>query len=268
MICLIEILKSQGIELGRYKIHLATTGREGSSPLDAFLQDTFKEWQEEQNANNFQCDTVISLIFFGIDQWLFAGVYRILGVEKVENRFMYKTDLYPSQNDLVGRIIVRFKRDFRQSYLLGENYGHQLEVAKILELPFTFEDFKGYKNFLLTHKDLQLIVNRCKESWRAALSSVGGVYLIVDTNTGKMYVGSAYGEGGIWSRWNNYAGEGHGNNTELVELLEREGREYAEHFQYAILEIADRQDTKEQVIERETHWKNLLMSRDFGYNAN
>lgn len=28
-----------------------------------------------------------------------------------------------------------------------------------------------------------------------------GVYLISDTYTGKLYVGSAYNENGIWGRW-------------------------------------------------------------------
>jgi hypothetical protein len=49
-----------------------------------------------------------------------------------------------------------------------------------------------------------------------------------------------------------------------------EGSAYAKHFQYAILEIADLLDTREQVLERETHWKDVLMSRksEFGYNLN
>lgn len=113
-----------------------------------------------------------------------------------------------------------------------------------------------------------MIVHRSEASWRSALSSVGGVYLIMDKKTGKAYVGSAYGEDGIWQRWCCYADTGHGWNAELIELLEAKGISYAEHFQYAILEIADPLDSKEQVCEREDHWKDVLLSRNFGYNSN
>jgi hypothetical protein len=51
-----------------------------------------------------------------------------------------------------------------------------------------------------------------------ALASVAGVYLISDTLTGKLYVGSATGEGGIWGRWCQYV-DGHGHNIQLKRLV-------------------------------------------------
>ncbi len=33
------------------------------------------------------------------------------------------------------------------------------------------------------------------------VSSVNGVYLILDTRTGNQYIGSAYGNDGIWQKW-------------------------------------------------------------------
>jgi hypothetical protein len=36
---------------------------------------------------------------------------------------------------------------------------------------------------------------------RGALSSVAGVYLISDTLDGRLYVGSASGQGSFWQRW-------------------------------------------------------------------
>src|SRR5436189_6128677 len=100
MIRLIDILKIKGIVLGHYKIHLAT-GR--ISPLEAYWQGKFKEWQEEQKNKNFECETVIGLIHRGGDRWLFGGVYRILGVhEGTRVPFQYESDLLPGQADLVG----------------------------------------------------------------------------------------------------------------------------------------------------------------------
>jgi hypothetical protein len=53
--------------------------------------------------------------------------------------------------------------------------------------------------------EFHVIVLKRDSSWWSALSSVGGVYLVLDTATGKAYVGSAYGTGGIWQRWSAYA---------------------------------------------------------------
>lgn len=267
MIRLVDILKMQGIGLGRYKIHLATPGR--TSPLQAYWEGKFKEWQEGQNGKNFECETVLGLIHRGLDRWLFGGAYRILGVQKgTMTPYQYETELLPGQDDLVGRVIVKFKRDFRSSYIWGDKYGSQLEVAEILESPFAIEEFDGYNKVQLSHSQLKVIVRRCEPSWQSALSSISGVYLIMDTETGKTYVGSAYGKGGIWQRWRCYADNGHGNNAELMALLGTKGTAYAEYFQYSILEIADPLATKDQVWERENHWKDVLMSRKFGYNSN
>jgi hypothetical protein len=90
----------------------------------------------------------------------------------------------------------------------------------------------------------------------------------MDTATGKTYVGSAYGSGGIWQRWCAYAETRHGGNVELKALLDTTGAEHGDHFQYSILEIADPLATERQVLEREGHWKDVLMSRTFGYNSN
>jgi hypothetical protein len=267
MIRLVDLLSTQGIALGRYKIHLATPGR--TSPLQAYWEGTFKEWQEEQNGKNFECETVIGLIHRGDDRWLYAGGYRILSVAKgVNTPFQYTTELLPGQDDLVGRIIVRFQRPGRNSYIWGHKFGSALEVAEILASAFAVEEFQGYNKVLLSHSQLKVIVRRCEPSWQSALSSISGVYLIMDTETGKTYVGSAYGKGGIWLRWRCYAENGHGNNAELKALLDTKGAAYTEYFQYSILEIADPLTTKDQVWERENHWKDVLMSRKFGYNSN
>lgn len=266
MIRLIDILNLKGIALGRYKIHLATPGR--TSPLEAYWQGTFKDWQEEQNGRNFECETVIGLIHRGGDRWLFGGVYRILGVGGAKPRFRYNTELLAGQDDLVGRIVVRYKREFRSSYIWGDKYGSQLEIAEILESPLAIEEFDGYNKVRLSHSQLNVIVRRCEPTWQSALSSISGVYLIIDTETGKTYVGSAYGKGGIWQRWHCYADNGHGNNIELTALLQAKGAAYADYFQYSILEIADPLATKDQVCDRENHWKDVLLSRKFGYNSN
>ena len=50
--------------------------------------------------------------------------------------------------------------------------------------------------------------------------------------------------------------------------LEEQGTHYAANFQYGILEIADTQTSQEQVLARESHWKELLQTRLHGLNEN
>lgn len=97
---------------------------------------------------------------------------------------------------------------------------------------------------------------------------MAGVYLITDTESGQLYVGSASGEGGIWERWAAYSANGHGGNAELRKLLRTAGPERANQFRYAVLEIADTHASREDILRREAHWKNILMSRAHGLNAN
>lgn len=267
MIHLIDLLKLQGITVENYKIHLATGV--SSPPLDAYLAGTFKEWQEEQTQKNFECAMVLSLIYLGGDRWLFAGVYRILGVQPGQKTaFLYRTELIPGNEELIGRIIIRYKREYRASYIWGYKYGSKLEVAEIRDSPLSIEPFPGYNNIRILHHKLGVLVSKQEPSWKAALSSVGGVYLIMDTLEGKAYVGSASGEGGVWQRWQDYAETGDGGNAELKELLKVKGQDYAYNFQYSMLEIADPQELGEQICAREIHWKEVLLSRRFGYNLN
>ena len=94
-----------------------------------------------------------------------------------------------------------------------------------------------------------------------ALSSVNGIYLIRDKSSGKLYVGSAYGEDGLYGRWLNYAHNGHGGNKELKGLDPNQ-------FEFSILEIIPPTSSAEEVIHRENRWKEKLGTRAFGLNAN
>lgn len=267
---LCDLLKLAAVDLGGFKIHLATGWP--NPPLIAYFDGKFKEWQEYQNRRNFKCDSVVSLIHLHSDKWLFVGVWRIDAVKPMTNSekswFEYSTTEVPGLEHLSGRVIVRFARSFRASYLHGRRYADQLVVAQLLEERMSMADFPGYSSVLLSFDQLRHIVGRNLEAWRAALKSVAGIYLIADVSCGKLYVGSAYGTEGIWGRWRAYVGSHHGNNRDLRELMDKLGTAHAKNFQFSILEICDVMETKEQVLARETHWKKALQSREFGYNAN
>lgn len=69
-----------------------------------------------------------------------------------------------------------------------------------------------FRDFLRNYCPLRILATLQRNLQRtglvAALSAVGGIYLIVDSMTGAQYVGSAAGSGGIWRRWCDYAKTG------------------------------------------------------------
>ena len=269
MIRLLDLISLAGVTLTDYKIHCATTGSK-STPLEAFFDGKFREWQEDQNQRNFECAQILSLIHLGADRWLFGGVYSVEGVTQHTDgpkpKYRYATSELPGMEDLVGRVVVQFDKTFRASYLRDSSYGEKLAVREIRQERLSVGDFPGYNGVLVSRRLLRTIIREEIPSWRSALSSVSGVYLIVDTTNGKQYVGSACGVGGIWQRWSAYANNGHGGNKELVLLLQRNGEEYADNFQYSILEVSDLYTSQESALERESHWKKVLCSGAYGYN--
>lgn len=268
MIGLVDFLKAAGVHIkpDDQKIHLACwNGRE--HPIDAYYAGRFKEWQEEQGKHNFRGEQILSLIDLGNSNWLFAGVYKVVGFKAQPQKkppFLYQTRLLPGQEEMIGKIIVHYERD-RASYIW-----HRTDVVlTILEIrrdKMTIGDFPGYKSVVISHATLKTITEQKVASWHAALANIKGVYLILDTSTGKTYVGKASGEVGIWQRWCAYAKNGHGGNVELKRLLKDKSADYVKNFQYSILEIADTHASEADILRREGYWMEVLKSREFGLN--
>ena len=92
--------------------------------------------------------------------------------------------------------------------------------------------------------------------------------MITDKSNGKRYVGSAFGDSGIWARWNCYIGTGHGFNDELTKLIGKKGVDYAvKNFRMSLLEYRPMKTDDSAIIEREGFWKEVMLSRGkYGYN--
>ncbi|HLR76160.1 MAG TPA: GIY-YIG nuclease family protein [Balneolaceae bacterium] len=162
-----------------------------------------------------------------------------------------------------GRLIIRFKNKSQNMIRIGSSVIEQCEVAKILPDIFDNDIFPGYDKVNIAWDELSRVIK--KDTWKTALRNQKGVYLITDTSNGKMYVGSAYGDEMILNRWKSYVKTGNGHNKELKELSFDHIKEY---FRYSILDIFKSTTDKETIIERENWWKEVLLSRSFGYNAN
>lgn len=278
MIKLTDFLNIDEPSFSQYKIHFATDAKEKRKPYNEFLCGNFEKWQAFQTNKNFNRKYIVSLIYFEKDVWMFAGVYQVCGEPEKTNCDGIELWKYPliatdTQQDMIGRAFFRFKKEFRASYPCLELVSNGIAVADmqisyISDKKASITDFNGFDSINIDYSTLQYIVANNIPSWKTALSNAKGVYLIVDTKSGKQYVGSAYGDDCIWQRWFAYAKTGHGGNAELKNLLNENGENYKYNFKYSMLEICNMNLGNEYVISRETYWKNTLMTRQFGLNKN
>lgn len=254
------------------KVHLArNNGNE--EPLDVFLDGGFDDWQRWQNKRNFQREFVVSLVQAGSPtRWLFVGLFRSIDYEEEHTpklHYYYNLTRVPSAEEWVGRLYLSSVYTERASYPRGETLAEDLTITELMPERLSIGKFPGFKAVSLTHPQLSRVAQQNIESWRSALSSVKGIYLITDTGTGKLYVGKADGADGIWGRWRAYAANGHGGNVALRKEFGIDAKpERLAAFRFSVLEIADLHATADDINRRESHWKSILLSREHGYNRN
>ncbi len=257
-----------------YKLHLAYWNGD-KQPLDAFVRDR-AEWDGwnswRSGKDEFNRDYILALIDFypepGI--WLFGGIYKVLERGGKAYSHSYKVNIHSCGREFIGRLKLKLKRPSRTRAFRLENYLDQIVVSELLREPYSGEEFCGYENICHDFEVLETIFHTSRPDWKAALQNVKGVYLILDKKTGRKYVGSAYGDFGLWARWACYMGTGHGWNDELTRLIKEEGIEYArKHFRFTLLEYRPARTDDQVILDRECYWKEALNTRGkFGYNKN
>lgn len=265
---LMELIYLYQIRSEDIKIHMAIGAKQKNEPWIELAANRFKKWQEVQTKENFQRKYILSLVYLRKNEWLFAGIYTSDSCKKNGSMVKYKTTLTTYGKEYIGRMVVGFVKEFRSSYLRAEKHLTTMEIKEIHRDKFICDPFPGYNNVNINFELLKLIVSAEEYSWKTALSVVKGIYVITDTKTGKLYIGKADGKGAIWQRWSSYAVDGHGNNDGLVELLQKEGTAYAENFQYSILEVLSKNTDDDFIDQRETFWKNVFLTKKYGYNKN
>ena len=131
------------------------------------------------------------------------------------------------------------------------------------------KEFPGFLDFVLRFDELKTIADNsiANREWHRALGSVAGVYLVLDTLTGRQYIGSAYGDGGIIGRWLNYARTGHGGNDQLKALLSERPNARGD-LQFSVLQTLPLSLTAREVIAYEGLHKQKLGTRTHGLNSN
>jgi hypothetical protein len=212
----------------------------------------------------------------------FQGVYKVLGHRPASegptppscgwsqewnraSQFFYELERDTQFDDLRGRLII----DWGPGTLAWVQKLDNKPVLEILPPGRKLAPFDDYLEFSLTHAELKDLFHNeeAHRDWRISLGAVAGVYLILAQSSGDLYVGSAYGESGIWGRWRNYAISGDGGNVRLRELI-RSDSAYPEQFRFSVLQILPKTMARDEVLRRETLYKHKLGTRATGLNSN
>ena len=223
-------------------------------------------------------DIVFCFIPFGVETWLLVSAYKVLKDDKflvdADEECMSRFEPY------YGRLVVEYKDKSRNIGLRDiDIIKERILVKEILPCPY-YElglDFPGYNKVRVSFGELERELKNSVK-WQERLKAVKGVYLITDKSNGKLYVGSASGEGGIYGRFKTYVDKGYDKdevekgeypNKKFQELVIREDKKYLRaNFQYSILETFTLDTDRNEIIAREQYWKKVLKSKEFGYNAN
>jgi hypothetical protein len=243
--------------------------------------DAFEDYHCLNGKERFECDYVIAFIAKESTKALFWGVYKNNGkiaankANIAEHKklilnydfdkvFYYNLEKMNAFNYLEQRVII----DWGGSTRNWVQNNPEKEIVEIKPKGFVSE-FSGYLDFVLSFRKLEQIVHNADANytWRNKLSSISGIYLILDKITGKQYIGSAYGEKGVWGRWESYVKTGSGGNNLLVELLAN-NENYKYNFQFTLLQTLPSNLRSDEVIGYEKLYKEKLGSRVFGLNKN
>ena len=247
-----------------------------NDPMDLYLENPDKiniEWFLWKDKRRYFYKGQIAICFLKMtsDTWLMTAVKRIkkeLDVDPDRGGIGYEADDIAEYQKYCGRLVVKYHNTSRSMGRKFESVMQELEVLQILNDRYTGEDFPGYENTRLSYRQLKNIIDRQLPGWIAALQNQKAVYLLTDTKTGKLYVGSATAqEGMLLQRWSAYIHNGHGGNRGLIELVQQKGFDYIKkYFVYTILENYNATIDDKYVLTRESWWKDTLRTRDFGYN--
>lgn len=235
-----------------------------------FHRDQFEEYFKEETKPIFDdAEYVVAFIREdGTDSRL-VGVYENHGLNAAKSKKLSHNyyDLEPIQefSHLFDRVVVDWGLHQQQWHQWWNNVKFVTSIDGFIDK--SVPRFLSYEDVILRHDELKAIFDRKDSQWKEKLQSVNCIYAIIDNSNGKLYIGSTYGESGIWGRWQEYANSGHGDNIELKNLINNDSK-YADHFQWIILEVLPLKISSEKAIMRENLYKEKFLTRVFGYNRN
>lgn len=272
MITLEQILNSQSTILEGVKVKVVRH-KDSRTEYRDILKDREQllEYQRGQKNHVFKdCDYIISFIGLERKRSLFIGVFKVGDYKKApdNHRYNHLYDLTPVHEfkHLEDRLIIDWGKN---AISWHQWYDKQpKEVIEILPQGY-IGDFPGLLNFTLDFDELKILIDNpdANFDWKNHLSSVNGVYMILDTLTGQQYIGSANGKNGIWQRWCDYARTYTGDNKKLVQLIKQDPN-YHKNFRFSILQTLPSNITQKEIVAIENLYKRKLGSKSHGLNNN
>ncbi|MFV0183868.1 GIY-YIG nuclease family protein [Empedobacter falsenii] len=262
-----DILNIEDISNTKVRFNLMFGGN--WNPIEIFKNNDFEKilegqyWNYKAKKSYKNGQTTIGLIKIKDDMWLLFHIGKITKDLDKLDAVGYEYETLDQYDKYFGRLIIRYKNSSQNMIRNAASVLDDCEVFQILPDIFDNDIFPGYDKVNISWNELTRVIE--KETWITALQNQKGVYLITDVSNGKMYVGSAYGNDMLLNRWRNYAKYGNGNNKLLKEL----DFEYLkDNLRFSILEIFKSTTDEKIILERERWWKETLLTRKFGYNAN
>jgi len=277
---ILDLLRLQGFDLNsRFKLvrHQAA-GFDLHDYLRRGWLEAYQGFQHRPVLDNL--GFLVSFLGVGRTQARFVGVYEIVGrkpgnagyvpegcphPEWLKLPYFYEARRLPGYEELEHRVVIEWGKGTRR----WDQWPTNKPVVEILRKGQLLRPFDDYLGFTLTYSELRFLVSEpeTNKEWRARLSAVAGVYLVLATTTGAQYVGSAHGVDGFWGRWASYGNDGHGGNKLLKDLIARDSA-YPEAFSYSILQILPLTFARSEVLKWESLYKQKLGSRAVGLNVN
>lgn len=274
-----DLLKLNDEELNNTKVRFCQYNGE-NNPIDLYKKNSEEllNWHYWNSQSYKEGQLSIGIVKLDGDDWLLFTIGKIIKDLKLNYRgvgYEYETLGYVPEkgidySDFYGRIIISYHKKMMSQFPNANTVINDFIVKEILPSQFTGFDFPGYENVSLSYSDLETIINGNYPSYKNALEHQQAVYVLTDKSTGKLYVGSATSKDKmLLARWKGYITTFHNGNKDLKELFEKEGPEYfKKNFQYSIIENFNSNVDYNYVIGRESYWKNVLDTRNHGYNRN
>lgn len=245
--------------------------------LYLYKKSIFLEYQSEQYEKDFKdVDYIVSFIGEESTDSRFIGVFKNNGIKNGGGHGkneLVKFNFVPLSGFemLENKVIVEWASplSWRQHY-------NKLKPVICISRDFYGKDipvFTRYEDVMLNYKQLKAIISSRHPIWKSKLESCNCIYLILDKKEGKRYIGSTYRDknirAGIWSRWSQYAKNGHGGDVLLQKLIKKDPLYADKYFQWCILETMPITVTPSQAVEREKIWKLKIGTKNpMGYNLN
>lgn len=259
-----ELLNARGLDAkAKVKLVRHKDARQDVYDLYRHNKEAFLQYQSAQSKPVFHgVDYIVSFIGEDGCRARFIGVYKIIAEKPMDDKhrtdpsdlYYYDMEEVDGFEELNERVIVKWNN----AISWHQWYKNEMEVVEISP-GLGYQQFKDYLDFVITFDELKRIIMNQYPDWKQMLSGVSGVYVIQDTKSHQLYVGSAYSEeGGIWSRWETYVKtNGHGNNKTLKALVDSDPN-YAKSLTFSLLTIMSKDTPIEAVIAKEQLYKRKL----------